>query len=207
MSAAKIRLSPSEMELLTDTEWILTKNRILQKTDVLLGELLEVQQAYLQEQQHPLPAQVIASGAKLSRGDNYRGLPYRVLDHPRCFSTEGYFAIRSFFWWGHFFSCTLLLSGTYQQRCLPGLAHLFGTFQDADIYYCVNDDPWQHHFEKDNYIPLQEMDTAVFEKENARRPFIKLAKKIPLQEWDDAVVILQKTFELFIKAADQFPRR
>ncbi|MCX6318031.1 MAG: hypothetical protein NTW29_12115 [Bacteroidetes bacterium] len=207
MSAAKIRLSPSEMELLIHTEWILTKNRILEKTDALLGELLQAQQQYLQQQESLLPSLVWANGAKLSRGDNYRGLPYRVLDHPRCFSTEGYFAIRSIFWWGHFFSCTLLLSGTYQQQCIPGLARSFDTFQGAGIYYGVNSDPWHHHFEADNYLPMEEMDASAFEAENERRPFIKLAKKIPLQEWDHAVELLQATFELFIQATDQFPRR
>lgn len=194
MGATKIRLSPPEMELLMNTEWILTKNRILEKTNQLMGRLLEQQQQFLQQHFQLLPPEVMAAGAKLSKGDNYKGLPYRILDHPRCFSNEGFFAIRSFFWWGNFFSSTLLLSGKYQTALLPALQRSFEQLRQNGYYYCIQQDPWLHHFEADNYIPLSAMTASHFEQENRTRPFLKLAKKIPLQEWDQAADKLQNAF-------------
>lgn len=202
MSAAKIRLSPPEMELLLNTEWILTKNRILENVNQLMGLLLEQQQHYLRLNSGSIPSEILAAGAKLSKGDNYRGLPYRVLDHPRYFGIDGYFAIRSFFWWGNFFSITLLLSGKYKTAYHSGLLQSFTKLQQNGFYYCIQEDPWQHHFEGDNYQPLAAMTLSEFEQKNSTRSFIKLAKKIPLQEWDQAVDILQNAFMELIRIVD-----
>lgn len=183
-----------EMELLLNPDWILTKNRILDKMDQLLGGLLEQQQDFLQQHPRLLPDEVLAAGAKLSRGENYQGLPYRILDHPRCFDQAGYLAIRSFCWWGHFFSCTLLLSGQYQQRAAAALQASYEYLLQQDYYYCIHPDPWQHHFDRSNYIPLAALSPAELERENRARPFLKLAKKIPLQEWEQAGEQLQQAF-------------
>lgn len=196
MSAAKIRLSAPEMELVLNTDWILTKNRILDKVNELFGDALILQQQYLQLHPDLLPHEVLSSGAKLSKGDNYLGLPYRVLDHPRYFGPDGHFAIRSFFWWGNFFSITLHLSGKYKERYGHAIGQHFDLLHGAAYHYCVQDDPWQHHFEKENYVPLKNINRQLFEMEIAKRPFIKLAQKIPLQEWDNTVLLLQDAFIL-----------
>ena len=47
MSDAKVRLSQKEMEIAANAELILTKNAILKKVNLLLGNLLENQRQYL----------------------------------------------------------------------------------------------------------------------------------------------------------------
>lgn len=196
-----------EMELLTNKEWILTKNRVLEKTDLLFARLQEQQQLLLQHHPDMIPAAVIASGAKLSRGENYRGLPYRILDHPRCFGADGYFAIRSFCWWGNFFSVTLLLSGKYKTAYEDGLLNSCKELSQQDFFYCIQDDPWQHHFERDNVIPLREITYTDWKAQNEKRFFLKLAKKIPLTEWDNAVEQMLEAFELLLRSLHQLPSR
>ena len=49
-----------------------------------------------------------------------------------------------------------------------------------------NRDPWQHHFETDNYLPANDALTYFHAKAIQEKPFFKIAKKIPLQKWDDA---------------------
>ena len=56
------------------------------------------------------------SSPKISKGENYKGLPWLVLDYPRYFNKEDIFAIRTLFWWGNFFSITLHISGKYKMR-------------------------------------------------------------------------------------------
>jgi hypothetical protein len=109
MQGSKIRLSPSEAALVGNAEIILTKNSILQKTVALLAQLQEEITS-----QKALPP--FSPSAKISKGENYRGLPYAVLDYPRIAGGEDLFFIRSMFWWGHFFSSTLQLAGAYKEN-------------------------------------------------------------------------------------------
>ncbi|MFX8895293.1 hypothetical protein ABTM96_19365, partial [Acinetobacter baumannii] len=88
--------------------------------------------------------------AKISRGEHYEGLPWVMIDYPRYFKKNHFFAIRTFFWWGNFFSLTLQLKGKYQ---LGFQGSNFETLK-ADWFICVNEDEWQHHFRQDNYVKL-----------------------------------------------------
>ena len=84
MDATKIRLSAKEAELIANADWILTKNEILKKVKHLLEELMKEQQKHIRSC-HGLPAEILVPPPKISKGENYRGLPYLVLDHPRYF--------------------------------------------------------------------------------------------------------------------------
>ena len=63
-----------------------------------------------------LPEEVLIQSPKISRGENYNGLPYVMLDYPRCFGKEDVFAMRTMFWWGNFFSITWHLKGKYSKE-------------------------------------------------------------------------------------------
>lgn len=89
----KVQLSPLEMELVINSGWILTKNGIIEKVKVLLTELQARQQALLSGPiaigfSFALPEEVILPSPKISKGENYKGLPYLVLDYPRYFNKE-----------------------------------------------------------------------------------------------------------------------
>lgn len=187
---AKITLSKDELELVTNAQILLTKNDIIKKVFDLFGELAE---AYVIAARDVLPQEVRSITPKISRGENYLGLPYVMLDYPRFFQKEEMFAIRTFFWWGNFFSLTLQLSGGYQNRSGPSLQEAIssGYFEG----WFINDsiEMWDHHFEETNYKPV----TITVELSNKK--FIKLATKIPLQEWDNASLFLLESFNKLIK--------
>jgi hypothetical protein len=110
---AKIALSEQERHLLLNKDWILTKRSLMQKADVLLGMALPGIQALVALHDW-LPPELVGANPKIHRGENYLGLPYVILDYPAFFSKSGVMALRSMFWWGHFFSVTLHLSGSYK---------------------------------------------------------------------------------------------
>jgi hypothetical protein len=60
------------------------------------------------------------------------------------------------------------------------------TLETKDWYIGVGADPWQHHFETDNYLLLDNWKG----KSVTNLPFLKLAKKIPLEQWDDIELFL-----------------
>jgi hypothetical protein len=199
MDRTKIRLSPEEMALVTRADWILTKNSVIQKTKQLLAALQTEQQQLLTSCASLLPEEILNSSPKISKGENYKGLPYLVLDYPRYFTREDAFTIRTFFWWGNFFSVTLHLSGIYKSKCKEKIIDSFESLKKKDFSVCINEDQWEHHFETDNYVPIHTLTVPGFEEIISKRTFIKLSKKIPLQQWDDAEKNLLKIFSQLIK--------
>ncbi|MCY7310692.1 MAG: hypothetical protein LH619_07935 [Chitinophagaceae bacterium] len=199
MSEAKIRLSQKEMEMVSNAGLILTKNSILQKVNHLLATLQIKQQQHLESLPAQLPDQAMSSSPKISKGENYKGLPYMILDYPRYFDKENICAIRTMFWWGNFFSVTLHLSGTPKQETEEKLITAYPLLKERDYYCYINDDQWQHHFETDNYISLTEISNTVFENLVTEKPFIKLANKIPLEQWDNAEEMLLTYFKQIIE--------
>lgn len=175
-------------------DWILTKNSILQKVRQLLETIQSRQRPYLSG----LPDEVSLTTAKISKGENYKGLPYLVLDQPRYFNREHVFAIRTLFWWGNFFSTTLHLSGSYKTMYEKNILPAFDLLQASGFYVCISPDQWEHHFEPGNFMPLHAMTAAQYETVIRDRPFIKLSKKIPLQQWDNAGEELPGIFRQFI---------
>ncbi|MBL7742701.1 MAG: hypothetical protein JNN00_04415 [Chitinophagaceae bacterium] len=199
MDKAKIRLSPKEAGLVSNADWILTKNSILQKVKYLLEHLQADQQEIMNNYSPALPAEVIKVSPKISKGENYRGLPYLVLDHPRYFEKDDHFAIRSMFWWGNFFSITLHLSGIYKNKYEQILCECFDDLQRENYSICSNADKWEHHFEAGNYASLQEMNRQIFSHTIRQKDFLKLAKTYPLQEWDNAGNEMLASFDRLLK--------
>jgi len=193
MDSAKIRLSPEEMFLVTRTDWILTKNNVLGKVKQLLSEIQSGQHVVLQGFPD-IPRQLTESSPKISRGENYGGLPWLVLDYPRLFDKKSFLSIRTLFWWGNFFSTTLHVSGQYKDAYVERIIGSFAYLQQKKFYICINGDEWQHHFEESNYTSIEEMNDSDFEKITRNNSFIKLAKKISLDQWNDAGAKLADVF-------------
>lgn len=199
MDKAKIRLSAKEAELVNNADWILTKNHILQKAKYLLEHLQSEQQHFFQSYPSVLPAEVMAIPPKISKGENYKGLPYLVLDYPRYFGKDDHFAIRSMFWWGNFFSITLHLSGIYKKMYESKIETAFDLLKAEFYFIGISNDQWEHHFETGNYLPLKEMNENDFKNYLNNKEFIKLAKRTPLRQWDEAGDNLFSSFRQLIQ--------
>jgi hypothetical protein len=182
----KIVLSAKELELVCNTDWILTKHIIIKKVYDLFGEVLPSMETILKNNQPCLPKEVFINSAKISKGENYKLLPYVMLDYPRYFSKNATVAIRTFFWWGNFFSISLQLSGSFKTQQLTTIKNNFEKLQQNDYYLCIDDNPWQHHFEKENYVAVNAMTRNEFESILPGKPFVKIAKKIALTQWEEA---------------------
>lgn len=196
MSLTKIHLSQEELRLVNDKQWILTKNNIIKKIMHLLSDLEQVQKDIL-DRSTSIPAEVRKVSSKISKGENYKGLPWLVLDHPRWFEQDNYFAIRTMFWWGTFFSTTLQISGRYKsefgQKLLERLKK-----DETGFMLCINDDPWHHHFERDNFIALEEIDKELW-KIISSRSFIKIGKTIAIGDPVETIRLLSEDYAALVK--------
>jgi hypothetical protein len=187
--AAKIQLSEEELKLVQNAEWLLTKNNIISKVYHLFGEIAEWQQRHIS-------SVIFPSSPKISKGENYQGLPYVMLDHPRVFGKEDVFAVRTMFWWGHYFSVTLHLKGIYKEKYRQLIIENRLLLEQHDFYICIGEDEWRHEFAEDNYVLLSQVNADELETRLLATDFCKLSAKISLHQWDRSKEILCALYEM-----------
>lgn len=184
--STKIQLSPEEMELVNNTGWIVTKRIITKKVYEMFGDINErMKKEINSSNSHLFPENIKHQSGKISQGENYRLLPYVILDYPAFFWKDRIFAIRTMFWWGNFFSVTLHLSGVYKEKLISNSNGILTFLQTNNFFVGVNEDEWQHSFEESNYQPASAMSLQQFAAIN-EKAFFKISKKISLSEWDIA---------------------
>ena len=196
MNDAKIQLSPEESGLLMNSRWILTKNEVIRKLGDFLGELSEHFHSSVQGKN--FPPELLVQHPKISKGENFRGLPYIVLDYPRYFSKEHLFAIRTMAWWGKYFSITLHLKGIYLQR-YKDLLNLNETALTHAGYYCNMDkEEWKHDITGPHFYRLQNENGFIAGTRPGELPVCKIATWYPVDSWMEAGTRLAQSFEFLV---------
>ncbi len=185
-------LSNLEQAKVLDAEWILTKHQIMEKAQLLMQQQIAIIKETFSPLQPQLDAGLLAAVPKISKGENYKKLPYIILDYPAVFSKQDVFALRTMFWWGHNFSIHLLLSGIYLEKF--GEVILRNAKKSAaQLYICVYETEWEHHFEPPNYILVRGEIIEMMQQQNAG--FIKLALKFNLKEWNNLPELLPVAYK------------
>lgn len=206
MNAAKIQLSAEELSLVQNAGWLLTKNTIIEKVFALFGDVANQSLSAFSGTRDKiaapaaiLPAEVLVPSPKISKGENYKGLPWVMLDYPRFFNHEHALAIRTMFWWGHFFSVTLHLKGAYKKQYQQNLLNNFSLLATKQFYVCVSGEEWRHEFEEDNYKPLTQLNSSDVEKILLANNFCKLSAKISLPQWNQSKELLIDLHETILR--------
>ena len=195
----KIQFLPSEMELVSSPDIILTKNAILQKIKSFLEELQLKQQVILHEYSSHFPQELLKISPKISRGENYKGLPWLVLDNPRYFQHNNIFAIRTMFWWGNFFSITLHLSGNNKTELLKKISGHFALLGDTNFYIYTGQKEWEHDIDPTTYKRISSFNKDELEQIITGNSFLKLAVKFPIDSLKAIEEKLLRNFELLVK--------
>ena len=198
MDLAKIQLSKEELLLVQNAELLLTKNRIIGKVYEMFGVLAgDIQKLF--SPHSILLEEILQSPPKISKGENYKGLPYVMLDYPRKFTKTDTFAIRTMFWWGNFFSTTLHLKGKYKDAIVPVLKDKLSLLAGHHFFMNIESEEWRHDFEADNYLPILHADRTTVVNNLIKKDFCKIAGKISLDGWNDAPVKLLKFYEMIVE--------
>lgn len=195
----KIQFLPAEMELVSSPDIILTKNAILQKVKSFFEEIQMKQQDILKKHSDQLPAEVLRISPKISRGENYKGLPWLVLDNPRYFQHSNIFAIRIMFWWGNFFSITLHLSGDHKNDLLKKLSNNVSLLAKNDFCIYNGTKEWEHDIDPVSYKRLSTINEDVLEKIFSANSFLKLAVKFNVESLEAIEDKLLRNYELLVK--------
>jgi hypothetical protein len=191
MKEAKIKLSADELQLVQNAGLILTKNAIIQKTIGLFAVLAENMQEEISTTR--LAEEVASTSPKISKGENFKGLPYVILDYPRLFGREDIFAIRTMFWWGNYFSTTLHLKGIYKEMYAGAVSKNISFLRLKSFSIAVSSDEWQHDHEN-NYISLLRITESELSDIMQNKSFLKVSATTALSQWENCEMILTELF-------------
>ena len=195
MSAAKLQFSPEEMRLVADPGVILTKNSVMAKVVALMAGLSEEYRLiWASSVAQATTGTLMRAEPKISRGENYQGLPWVMLDQPRLFGKEDVFAIRTLFWWGHGFSVTLHLKGAYRDRYLPVVQRRWAELAAAGFHVGVSADEWRHEHVPENYAEVSGAADLLREDLD----FLKLSAAVGLHRLEEAPAELLRLFKTLI---------
>lgn len=200
MDLAKIQLSEDELLLVQNAELLLTKNKIIDKVYHLFGGLAAEVDNMIKDQALPLPGETLTASPKISRGENYLGLPWVMLDFPRQFGKEDVFAIRVMFWWGHYFSITLHLKGKYQEHYSGMLKQNLSILAEKDFHVAIGTDEWRHEHADDNYVSLLKMEDLPTAAQLSANDFCKLSARISFREWNEVGALLLDLYRVIFRS-------
>ena len=172
-------LTAREIEVISDTEFLICKRAAIKKIEKLFGQTQKELSPMFKNSIISFPSKDKFSAGKISRGENYRGLPYLVLDYPALFSNENILAFRTLFYWGNFFSATLHLQGESLDHHRESISNNFSDFLHQNIYISVGNTPWEYHYGSDNYMQLSEDHKELIRTSS----FLKLSKKMDVKDW------------------------
>lgn len=183
-----MKLSPEELNYLLDQDFLRTKVKI---TDKLIDQLSDIQQAikgYLLPQNLPFPQGTDLNDGKISKGERYKDLPYLVLDFPKLIQKERIFVLRTMIWWGNEFSTSLHLQGEIWETLRTAFLRNYSGLKGKEVYFCVAENPWEYHFDADNYRKLDEISIQEIESRISKANFLKISRKTSLsnpETWKD----------------------
>jgi len=190
---------PEELSILQDSDFLRKKQQVQQKIWKLLSDSRSQLRPMASSLQQQLPAGADCRHGKISKGEQYRQLPYLVLDFPRKFTQDDIFTFRTMVWWGHECSCTLHLQGHSAEKYRKTLARaLPKSAQRKGLWVGVGETPWEYHFGETNYRPAEEFPQQSLAEHLLQHPFIKLSKQLSLTHAAQLPSFSKDVFELYI---------
>lgn len=198
MQDNKFTFSQKELQFITDKDYYLQKIAIIKKLNSLFHELNDQIEIIKSENEKIIPLEARQSTGKISKGENYLGLPYLVLDNPRVFTDKNIFAFRAMFWWGNYFSFTLHLSGKYIKSYKINILNNLKNLQQKNFLICIHSEQWVHHLDKDNYLPLDNFTQQEVENLIESNKFIKLSRKLQLTNYGQFIDFGNTTFKDYL---------
>ncbi len=187
-----MHLSPEEYSTITNSRFLVVKAEAMAKIWAELDVLVADYNGILTEENIVLKE--VSRQPKISKGENYKGLPYLVLDYPAVFDKDNILAFRTMFWWGNFFSLTLHLQGIYKERYTEILLQNIANTDTTGLYIGCGDTPWNYHYDKENYLPVNELPKEKIIKMINDKPFIKLSLKLGLEDYVNLKPFMHNAF-------------
>ena len=183
-------LSEQEKFLWNNSYVFLTKKKIIDKIYIECGRIIDS----IKQTDFYKSSSIEFQNPKISKGENYLGLPWVMLDFPCVFGLENIFAFRVFFYWGKEINSFLILKGNYLNQFSSNIKNNHGSPDFENLLMCCNENIWQHHIDE-NYIPLNSGSTI----DLTNKQFIKLAIKFDASEIESSYLLSINAWSSYCK--------
>lgn len=195
---SKLSLSREELGVLNEAEFFRQKRMVTEKIMAMLNEVKLAIAKTPAFRSASFPDGTDISNGKISRGENYLGLPYLILDFPRKFAKDDIAAFRTMVWWGRHFSFTFLKSVHGDAEAMK-TARRLQLLRNKSVWMCINASAWHHHFGDDNYqrlvlIPQQKRLELI-----RQAGFVKVSEKYSLNRISRMADYAAESFTRFSK--------
>ena len=174
-------LTTDEINLVNDSRFLLEKRKILKKISYGLGEVEITLKELINQGGYHFPEGTLTKSGKISRGENYKGLPYLVLDFPRYSENEQIFIFRTMFWWGNYFLCLLIT-----QNC--GYT-INANEAGSNLLINLGESPWDYDIAGSDWAPLNSLEHP------PNHPFLALGSTLSLDRMDELPNTSKTTFQ------------
>lgn len=194
---AKITVSADELAILQDRSFFGKKKSITAKIYQQFAQVIGEANAQQVFSSVIFPAGTDFTTGKISKGENYKGLPFLLLDFPRLFGANEILAVRTMVWWGNFISSTFLISGERLPACRNAVLKNLSRLTAMQTWICVNDSPWHHDFEIENYVMMKNLNRKQVAEILENKPFMKLGRKIPVSRINGLTSFSMESFRIY----------
>ena len=183
---------------MSDASFFHTKVEVTQKIYSMYSLLINKIQSSVPHQNFKYPEQTDLSLGKISKGENYRKLPYIVVDFPRYFKKPDMLVYRAMFWWGKYFIFTLHLSGSCAVKYKASFLENYVKLNLKNTYFCISKKQWEHAVSKRDFRRMDKLTREEIEACINANGFIKISRKLPLKDYKKFLATGSDTFEEFL---------
>lgn len=176
MRKSTIKLTKHELDFASDTIYPETKQSVITK----LQELFDTcAQTFLQNTVYK--HYTSSRQYKITKGEQYKQLPFVVLDYPQITGGEVVFVLRTMFWWGHYISCNMIIQTNllHEKQDLRAIRNLSKTL------VLTGENLWEQDLDSKYYMEIQKLTDEELEEWMHSRTFLKLSHKVPLTEHEN----------------------
>jgi hypothetical protein len=167
------KLTKHELNFARDKTYPLVKHDIVQKINNQFQEL--GQKLVQQLSGHEL---VSIAEFKITRGENFQLMPYMVLDFPKINGKEFSITCRTLFWWGHYFSCNLVI----QTRLLDVEQTASSLVKMKKVRILRGENLWEHDIKNADYVKIHTLTQQEIIQLLEEQTYLKLAVGIDIEK-------------------------
>ncbi|MES2559608.1 MAG: hypothetical protein V4590_07710 [Bacteroidota bacterium] len=174
MRKSTIKLTKHELDVASDTIYPQTKQSVMLKLQQLFtacGQKLNQNLAY---------QELTASRQfKITKGEQYKGMPYMVLDTPQIKGPQVNFVLRTMFWWGHYITCNLII----RTDNLSAHQEYKGIRKLRKTYLLNGSDLWEQDLDSPAFTKCSALSEDEIKSVVQSHTYLKLSRKIALRKY------------------------
>ncbi|MCB9230214.1 MAG: hypothetical protein H6581_01005 [Bacteroidia bacterium] len=176
--------SQEELSVLGDRRFMQLKAAADPKIKELLFGVKQKIESVFQADLEKFKGNIQFKPAKFSRGENYHGFAYRVMDFPSSLSGENIFLFRTLFLWGHHFSFHFILKGDPLTQFLPKIEQNWSKTSEK-TWLSTQNSPWEWEFTPETHLRASDISSKQLLEQVESGNFLKISQKVETEEYQN----------------------